>query len=64
MQSDPADYNHEGRTIWRPDDQLTHLVISLAFYARIALTLLGMAFLDLVERRIKMLSKPDRREVT
>jgi hypothetical protein len=64
MQIDPANQDHVRRIIWRPDDQPTHVLVSMVMYARIAFTLLGMAFIDLIKRRIKMLSKPDRHEVT
>jgi hypothetical protein len=58
MQIDPANQDHGSRVIWRPDDQPTHVLVSMVLYARIAFTLLGMAFIDLVERRINIRSKP------
>jgi hypothetical protein len=42
-------------SIWHPEDQPTHVLVSILLYARIALTLLGMASIDLVERGIRML---------
>jgi hypothetical protein len=42
-------------SIWHPEDQPTHVLVSILLYARIALRLLGMASIDLVERWSRML---------
>jgi hypothetical protein len=41
------------RSIWRPEDQTAHVLVSILLYARIALILFGMALIDVVGRRIR-----------